>query len=440
MMMGRMLHIQTFGCQMNKLDSQLVADAMLADGYELTDDESQADVILFNTCSVRKHAEDRVFSRLGALKALKKRRPEVVIGVIGCMAQRAHDEIRTRAAHVDLICGPQDLPKMPQLLAECIAGRGCIVATEGSGEWPEDMRETGSSPVSAFVSVMRGCDRFCSYCIVPYVRGRVRSRPMEDITREVTELVTGGARDITLLGQDINAYRDGQGRRLWHVLAELAGVEGLGRLWFVTSHPATIETELFETMAKYPVICPYLHLPAQSGSNRVLEAMNRNYTRARYLEIVREARETVPGMEVASDFIVGFPGETDREYHMTIDLLWQARFQNSFVFKYSPRPGTKAARTDDDVSWETKRERNAGLLSVQKEIMEERQKELVGEKFEVLVQGVSKRDGSKLSGRTRTNRIVAFEGGETLAGRFVDVRIDSSTPLTLFGHIEGEPS
>jgi tRNA-2-methylthio-N6-dimethylallyladenosine synthase len=268
----------------------------------------------------------------------------------------------------------------------------------------------------------------------------VRSRPMEDITREVTELVTGGARDITLLGQDINAYRDGQGRRLWHVLAELAEVEGLGRLWFVTSHPATIETELFETMAKYPVICPYLHLPAQSGSNRVLEAMNRNYTRARYLEIVREARETVPGMEVASDFIVGFPGETDREYHMTIDLLWQARFQNSFVFKYSPRPGTKAARTDDDVSWETKRERNAGLLSVQKEIMEERQKELVGEKFEVLVQGVSKRDGSKLSGRTRTNRIVAFEGGETLAGRFVDVRIDSSTPLTLFGHIEGEPS
>jgi len=263
---------------------------------------------------------------------------------------------------------------------------------------------------------------------------------MEDIVREVEELVGAGAREITLLGQDINAYKDEKGRRLWHVLSELAGIGGLRRLWFVTSRPATVERELFETMARYPVICPYLHLPAQSGSNRVLEAMRRGYTRARYLEIIRGAREIVPGLEVASDFIVGFPGETDREYHMTVDLLWQARFQNCFVFKYSPRPGTKASKMDDDVPLEKKRARNAGLLSIQKEIMEERHKELVGEKVEVLVQGVSKRDKSKLAGRTRTNRIVAFEGDESLAGEFVDVRIDSSTPLTLFGHMEEKPS
>jgi tRNA-2-methylthio-N6-dimethylallyladenosine synthase len=302
------------------------------------------------------------------------------------------------------------------------------------------MRDTGRSPVSAYVSVIRGCDRFCSYCIVPYVRGRVRSRPLEDIVAEVSGLVAGGARAITLLGQDINAYRDGKDRRLWHVLGELARIEGLRRLWFVTSHPATVERELFETIARYGVVCPYLHLPAQSGSNRVLEAMNRGYTRARYLEIIREAKEIVPGLEVASDFIVGFPGETDHEYHMTIDLLWQARFQNSFIFKYSPRPGTRAAKMDDDVPWEKKRGRNTGLLSIQKEIMEERHRELAGEKFEVLVEGVSKRDKSKLMGRTRTNRIVVFEGDEPLAGKFVDVRIDSSTSLTLFGYIEGEPS
>jgi tRNA-2-methylthio-N6-dimethylallyladenosine synthase len=438
--MAKLLNIQTFGCQMNKLDSRLVADTLLRDGYELTDDVKKADVILFNTCSVRKHAEDRVFSHIGTLKRLKKKRPEIVIGVIGCMAQRVPAEIRKRAPHVDIICGPQDLPSLPEILTEYHAGSGCIVATEGGGEWPENMRDTRRSPVSAYVSVMRGCNRFCSYCIVPYVRGRMRSRVLEDIVREVGELVAGGAREITLLGQDVNAYEDEKGRRLWHVLSELAQIEGLRRLWFVTSHPATVERELFETIARYGVICPYLHLPAQSGSNRVLEAMNRGYTRGRYLEIIREAREIVPGLEVASDFIVGFPGETDREYHMTIDLLWQARFQNCFIFKYSPRPGTRAAKLDDDVPLEKKRERNAGLLSIQKEIMEERHRELAGEEYEVLVEGVSKRDKAKLTGRTRTNRIVVFEGDESLAGKFVNVRIDSSTPLTLFGHIEGEPS
>lgn len=438
--MARLLHIETYGCQMNKLDSQLVMDALLADGFELTDDAKKADVILFNTCSVRKHAEDRVFSNLGALKHLKRRRPGVIIGVVGCMAQRAPDEIRRRLPHVDIVCGPQDLPDLPGVIADFQAGNGCVVATEGSPEWPEKMRDTGRSPVSVYVSAMRGCNRFCSYCIVPYVRGRVRSRPMEEIAREVAELVSGGAKDVTLLGQDVNSYEDESGRRLWHVLERLADIEGLRRLWFVTSHPATIERELFETMAKHPVICPYLHLPAQSGSNRVLEAMNRGYTRRRYLEIVKEAKETVPEMEVASDFIVGFPGETDREYHMTIDLIWQAKFQNSFIFKYSPRPGTRAAKLDDDVPREKKRERNAGLLSIQKEIMEERHKEFEGAKFEVLVEGISKRDKAKLTGRTRTGRIVVFEGDASLAGEFVDVAVDSSTPLTLFGHIEGETS
>jgi tRNA-2-methylthio-N6-dimethylallyladenosine synthase len=438
--MTKLLYIRTFGCQMNKLDSQLVADALLRDGYELTDNLKNADVILFNTCSVRKHAEDRALSHVGSLKRLKVKRPGTVIGIIGCMAQRMPEEIRRRAPHVDILCGPRDLPRLPQILKECIPDKGCIAATDGCEDWPDNMRGTGGSPVSVYVSVMRGCDRFCSYCIVPYVRGRPRSRMMEDIKEEVQRLVAGGAREVTLLGQDINAYRDEKGRRLWHVLGELARIDGLRRLWFVTSHPATVERELFETMAQNPVICPYLHLPAQSGSNRVLEAMNRGYTRSGYLEIVKEAREIVPGLEVASDFIVGFPGETDREYHMTVDLLWQAQFQNCFIFKYSPRPGTKAAQLEDDIPLEKKRERNNALLSVQKEIMEERHRDLAGEIFEVLVEGVSKRDGTKLTGRTNTNRIVAFEGDESLAGKFVDVSIDSSTPLTLFGHIAGEPS
>jgi len=424
---------------MNKLDSQLVTDALLAEGFELTGNPEEADVILFNTCSVRKHAEDRVFSNVGALKHLKRRRPEVVIGIIGCMAQRAAGEIKRRLPHVDIICGPQDLPALPRLITGHSGDSATVVATEGSEIWPERMRDTRISPASTFVSAMRGCNRFCSYCIVPYVRGRTRSRMLEDIVREAGELVAGGAREITLLGQDVNAYKDEKGRRLWDVLGELAGIEGLGRLWFVTSHPATVERQLFEMMAEHPVIAPYLHLPAQSGSNRVLEAMKRGYTRSRYLEIIKEARAIVPGIEIASDFIVGFPGETDRDFHMTVDLFWRAKFQNCFVFKYSPRPGARSAKMDDDVPVEKKKERNAILLSIQKEIMEERHKELEGAKFEVLVRGVSKRDASKLTGRTRTNRIVVFEGGESLAGRFVEVAVDSSTPLTLFGHIAGEP-
>lgn len=432
------LHVVTFGCQMNKLDSEVAAGQLLEAGYVATERSEEADVILINTCSVRQHAEDKVWSLLGTLRALKRRNPGLIIGVIGCMAQKEREHILQRMPHVDLVCGPMELDRLPELVAAAREHAGPLLAVgEGHvGRAPRVVRRRPNR-FQAFVAVMRGCDNFCSYCIVPYVRGREVSRPLNEIVEEVQQLVADGVKEVTLLGQNVNSYGRtlGDGTTLVTLLRRLDAVKGLERLRFVTSHPKDATDELFHAMADLPSVCPHLHLPAQSGSNRVLRDMNRGYTREHYLDRIARLREIVPGVEVASDFIVGFPGETEAEFQDTLSLVEQAEFQNCFVFKYSPRAGTRAAELPDDVLWATKQERNRRLLAAQEAIMRRRNAAMVGRTVEVLVEGPSERDPTNLTGRTRANHIVAFPGDAGLAGRTVPVTIVNATALTLLGRL-----
>jgi len=428
--------VRTYGCQMNKLDSDLVCAALRRAGYRLVDDPAEADVVLFNTCSVRDHAEQRVLSNLGSLKALKRRRPGLVIGVLGCMAQRMGESLRRRVPHVDLVCGTRRFPDIVELIDE--AAVRPVVAVEEK-PLPEIARAGGdrSAPYSAYVAVIRGCDNRCSYCVVPALRGPEISRPPAEIEAEVRRLVADGCREIVLLGQNVDAY----GKRLRprmtlaDLLYRLDAVPGLRRLRFVTSHPRFISSALLEAMRDLPTVCEHLHMPAQSGSDRILRAMRRGYTRSRYLEVVRQARETVPGVALAGDFIVGFPGETEADFEETVRLMEEVRFQWVFLFKYSEREGTAAAALPDDVPPDEKRRRHRRLLDLQHRIAGEENARLVGAAVEVLVEGPSRSDPSRPSGRARTNHIVVITGGAAAPGDIVRVRIEETTPLTLFGRI-----
>lgn len=427
---------ETFGCQMNKLDAELLRGDLLDDGCVVATDINSADVILYVTCSVRRHAEERVYSRLGQLKRLKNRRPEIIIGVLGCMAQKDRETVLKRAPHVDLVCGTRDMFRLRALLEDVRADGRQIVAGDGEG-LPRIERHPGGRPRHhhAYVSIMRGCNNFCAYCIVPYVRGREISRPADDVVDECRRLVEDGCREITLLGQNVNSYGgDGACVHFPALLAKLNDIRGLSRLRFVTSHPKDAGRELFEAMAELDKVCEHIHLPPQSGSDRILDAMNRRYTADGYRELAAVARELVPGLEITADIIVGFPGETDEDFRATARLMRDVEFINSFIFKYSPRPSTAAAKLHDDVPLDVKAERNHELLALQESISERRNAAMVGRSFEVLVNGPSKKDASRFSGRTRSNHIVVFPAGEAdLAGELVNVTIESSTALTLFG-------
>ena len=430
--------VRAYGCQMNKLDAELILSALGQAGYEPTADERCADVILFCTCSVRRHAEERVFSNVGVLKHLKRRRPEAVIGILGCMAQRDPKEILRRAPHVDIVCGTRAFPRIAEFVESARRGEGPIVAKdEDLVDMPARELSLRPSRSQAFVSVMRGCDNFCAYCIVPYVRGREVSRPMDDIDAEVRRLVDDGAREVTLLGQNVNSYGKSFGRKaaLADLLARLDAVDGLDRLRFVTSHPKDMARPILEAMGSLESVCESLHMPAQSGSDRVLRAMRRGYTGSQYRDLVAEARELVPGLTVASDFIVGFPGETDEDFEATAALLRDMRFLNCFVFKYSTRPGTKAAQLPDDVPLAEKKRRNSALLDIQEAVSFAGNRAMVGSDVEVLVEGPSKKDPGRLVGRTRGRRIVHFPGPATLEGRLVHVRVRDATPLSLSGEL-----
>ena len=435
----RRLHVVTFGCQMNKLDSETVAGQLLDAGCTPADSIDDADLILINTCSVRQHAEDKVWSLLGTLRRRKQEHPGLIITVIGCMAQREQEAIFARMPHVDIVCGPHDLPHLTHLIADLTDRPDHRLAVDACG--PVRLsRHIAHRPsrFQAFVSILRGCDNFCAYCIVPHVRGREHSRPSADIVDEVRRLADDGCIEVTLLGQNVNSYGRGldESITLADLLARLDAISGIQRLRFVTSHPKDASDALFHAMADLPSVCPWLHLPAQAGANRILAAMNRRYTREQYLERIARARAIVPGLEVAGDFIVGFPSETDAEFEQTVDLVRRVGYHNCFIFKYSPRPGTAAARLDDDVPTDVKKHRNARLLAVQEAIMRRRQAALVGQTLDILVEGVSKKDREKLIGRSRANHIVAFPGDPALEGTTVPVTITDSTPLTLFGVAE----
>jgi len=434
--------VRTLGCQMNKLDGQLLLSQLAALGYEPTDRRDEADLLIFHTCSVRQHAEDRAYSLIGETRRLVQRRPEVVVAVVGCMAQREGERLRQRAPHVRMVVGTRVLGRFTQLLSEVERTGGAVVATdEGALLWPDRLVRFRRSRFQAFVSIMRGCDNFCSYCIVPYVRGRAVSRPPGEIVTEVEHLAADGVVEVTLLGQNVDAYgrdRPQEGWSLAGLLRRLHDAPGLRRLRFVTSHPRDMTEELLQTMADLPRVAPYLHLPAQSGSDAVLRRMRRGYTRTHYLHLVERARQLIPGVTLASDFIVGFPGETEADFQQTVDLLREVRFKNSFIFKYSPRPGTKAAHLPDDVPLSLKRQRNRELLTVQAEVSRELNRECIGRTLPVLVEGPSKRDPCRLTGRSPGDRIVCFPGPADLVGREVEVLITEVTALTLVGELVSE--
>ena len=427
--------LHAFGCQMNKLDGELAMGALRQAGYDECDDPEQADVILYNTCSVRHHAEERVYSHVGKLKELKQRRPEVVIGILGCMAQKDQRRIFERLPHVGLVCGTREFPRIVELIDRARRDRHVLACAE---DLPvHEDRDVARRPNrwQGFITIMRGCDNYCAYCVVPYVRGREVSRPPREVLGEAKRLVDDGCREITLLGQNVNSYGKSFGKpgALVDLLGEIDRLAGLTRLRFVTSHPKDMTREILQAVRDLPRVCEYLHMPAQSGSDRILAAMNRRYTAAHYRELAAMAREIIPGVAIVSDFIVGFPGETEEDFERTAQLVRDLRFQNSYVFKYSPRPATAAAKLSDDVPFAEKKRRNQALLEIQAAISVENNAGFVGQDVEVFVEGRSARDARRLTGRLRSNEIVIFAGDESSAGSLVRVRIESSTPLTLRG-------
>jgi tRNA-2-methylthio-N6-dimethylallyladenosine synthase len=454
------IHIKSFGCQMNKLDTALVTSALTEAGFSLTDKIKQADVVLINTCSVREHAEQRVVSHLGHLQHIKESRPDLIVAVIGCMAQRLGDKLLEHGT-VDIVCGPAQIPQITKLITQTLnQKKQTITITEKIRQRTDEIQpledfeitygtDDKHIPGQAFVRVMRGCDNFCSYCIVPYVRGPEVSRPPEAIIEQIKKLAATGIKQVTLLGQRVNAYQYTSGEKSY-CLADLlriaSDVEGIEWIRFVTSYPSEeFFDEILQAMADLPKVCNYLHIPAQSGSDKILRTMNRRYTAAGYLQMLDKARAIVPDISIAGDFIVGFPGETDADFKATVDLVKKARYKNCFIFKYSPRPDTTAdKRLPDDVPREVKKSRNIKLLAVQEKISDALSAKYLDKEVKVLVEGLSKKphldsaqsDGNpQLIGRTETDYIVVFNGPTSLAGQFAQVKITKKSPLTLFGRL-----
>ena len=465
------VHVESFGCQMNKLDTSLVVSALKQAGYGFTDKVKDADVVVINTCSVRDHAEQRVLSHLGHLKHIKQHKPDLIVAVIGCMAQRLGDKLLAHEA-VNIVCGPTQLAQITRLIDDARAAhvkRSAVAAEirrkevesqqalelfeEEHGSQLSNLKsqisDSDAAPAAqAFVRVMHGCNNFCTYCVVPYVRGPEVCREPAAIIEQIRHLADAGVKQVTLLGQTVNAYKYTSGEKTYS-LADLldltAQVNGIEWIRFVTSYPAeAFYEEILAAMASSPKVCHYLHMPAQSGSDRILRAMNRHYTAQRYLEFLARAREVVPDISVAGDFIVGFSGETDEDFEGTADLVRRARYKNCFVFKYSPRPGTAAdQKGEDDVPPEVKQQRNVALLAIQETVSAEINSGYLGQTLRVLVEGPSKKarvnttetSRAQLVGRTGGDSIVVFDGPASLAGQFADVQIIRTSALTLFGQL-----
>ncbi len=450
---------------MNRLDSELITGQLMDAGHEFIDDPSKANVVLLNTCSVRAQAENKVYSFLGREQQRQLDPDSVrIVGVLGCMAQRQKDELKKRYKCVDIVCSPGQLNSLPKMIEDALGGR-CSVASDpdrkqGKSAFAANKgidaldlsRHPSTAPgsVQAFVRIMRGCDKFCSYCIVPFVRGPEISRPPQDIVDEVRKLVEAGRSEITLIGQTVNSYSHSCGElsvRFCDLLTKISPIEGLRRLRFVTSYPTDFGNDLLETMRDLPNICRYIHCPPQSGSDKILKAMKRRYSRGEYDDFIARTRSFMPDISLAGDFIVGFPGETEQDHQASADLIRQSGYKNSFVFKYSPRPGTVAAKTlSDSIPFQVKRRRNNELLDVQAEVGLEHHKQYIGKKVEVLIDGPSPRsarqtndpaDGDmiQMTARTPGDHITVFYGKADQAGTYADVQIADANSLTLFGEL-----
>ena len=439
LMADKKLYIETYGCQMNVADSEVVASIMETVGYSQTDAVDSADAVLLNTCSIRDNAEQKIHSRLQALNALRraKNRKPLIVGVIGCMAERAKDELINRDG-VDLVAGPDAYLDLPNLFAAVEAGHKAINVELSTTETYRDVIPARSlaNRVSGFVSIMRGCNNFCSYCIVPYTRGRERSRELASILNEVADLKRHGFKEVTLLGQNVNSYRyvtpDGETVDFPALLERVAQSASSMRVRFTTSHPKDMSDATIDVIARYPNICNHIHLPVQSGSNSVLKAMNRKYTREWYLDRIKAIRSRIPDCGISSDLFTGFHGETEEDFNQTLDLMREAAFDSSFMFKYSERPGTLASRTmPDNVPEKVKVERLNRMIALQNELSAESNRRDIGKVFEVLVEGFSKRSREHMMGRTQQNKAAVFPRGTVKVGDFVKVRVTDASSATL---------
>ena len=439
--MPRKLYIKTHGCQMNEYDSARMADGLRAAcGLERTDDPEQADVLLLNTCSIREKAQEKVFSQLGVWKALKSRRPGVVIGVGGCVASQEGEALRERVPQVDLVFGPQTLHRLPEMLTRVWADQQPVVDVS----FPEIEKfdclpEPRAEGPTAFVSIMEGCDKYCTFCVVPYTRGNEISRPFDDVLAEVAALAGQGVREVNLLGQNVNAYRglmsDGELADLALLIEHVAAIDGIERIRYTTSHPVEFSERLIQVYARVPQLVNHLHLPVQSGSDRILALMKRGHTALEYKAKVRKLRAVRPDLSLSSDFIVGFPGETDQDFAATMQLIEEIGFDHSFSFLYSARPGTPAASLPDSTPLAVKKERLAQLQARLEANTQAISQSMIGSVQRVLVDKPSRKDQRQLAGRTENNRVVNFAGPPQLIGRFAEVVITEALPNSLRGRL-----
>ncbi|HGX93235.1 MAG TPA: tRNA (N6-isopentenyl adenosine(37)-C2)-methylthiotransferase MiaB [Candidatus Tenderia sp.] len=442
--MGRKLYIKTYGCQMNEYDSSKMVDVLRdSQGLELTDVPEEADVLLLNTCSVREKAQEKVFSQLGMWREWKLERPDLVIGVGGCVASQEGDAIRQRAPYVDVVFGPQTLHRLPDMIRDArLKNAPVIDISFPEIEKFDAMPEPRADGPMAYVSIMEGCSKYCTFCVVPYTRGEEISRPLDDVIAEVAQLAAQGVREVNLLGQNVNAYRglmhDGEMADLALLIHYVAAVEGIDRIRYTTSHPMEMNDALIQAYAEVPELVSHLHLPVQAGSDRILTLMKRGHTVLEYKSLIRRLRQVRPELSLSSDFIIGFPGESEADFEATMALINDIGFDRSFSFIYSPRPGTPAANLPDDVSAEVKKARLARLQARINEMAAQISSAMVGSVQRVLVERPSTKDASQLAGRTENNRVVNFSGHASLIGKFVNVKITEAMPNSLRGEMTSD--
>lgn len=422
---------------MNVADTEIVLGVLKKQGYTASDSADNADVILLNTCSIRENAEQRIYGRLGNFKNLKSKKPEVVVGILGCMAERLRKDLIEEKKIVDLVVGPDEYRRLPEYIDIAFNGDKGIGVKLSKTETYDDIEPHREDGLSAWISVMRGCDKFCTFCVVPFTRGRERSRSLESIVKEVESLSVRGFKEVTLLGQNVNSYRDedlSTGGDFADLLSAVAKVERSIRVRFTTSHPQDLSDKLLHTIAAHPNLCNYIHLPVQSGSNRILELMNRTYTVEHYLDLIERAKKIIPGVSFSTDIIAGFPTETWQDHLATLDVMQKVRYDGAYMFKYSPREGTKAYRMADDVTEETKTKRLQEIIELQQSISFEKNQELIGTEEIVLVEGFSRKSDDFYAGRTDSNKVVIISADKEIqAGTYVKAKINKATHATLFG-------
>ncbi len=435
---GMTYYIETYGCQMNEHDSEKIAGIFEEMGITAAVEKAQADIVFFNTCCVRENAELKLYGNIGAMKNIKRKRPDMIIGVCGCMMQEDGTAVKLSKTFpfVDIVFGTNSMQDIPSMIYSAkVLKQKTVIEKRPFGNIIEDIPVKRNQPPLSYVSIMQGCNNFCSYCIVPYVRGRERSREPEDILREIRGLSCSGYKEVMLLGQNVNSYGSSTGTGFPELLERIASETGIERIRFMTSHPKDISPDLLRVMASHDNICKQLHFPVQSGSDRILELMNRRSTVARYRELVRSARELMPGCSVSTDLIVGFPGETDEDFERTMELVEDIRFDAAYMFVYSPRMGTRAAQMPDQIADDVKKQRITRLVNRQNDIVYENNLKKIGSKERILVEGISKRSQGEVSGRTDDGRMTNFAGTSDMIGSFINVRITGAKRSTLTGKI-----